>query len=628
MSDYAGLKNLTPETRLIVQALDQLDQGFSLFDADFNLCLYNQHFQSLFGYPDGFLKPGLPLENIIRYNIANSEYGPHFSEDILQERLKQLRLRKKLKITRTRPNGQVISVSTSPLPDGGLVTVYEDITEAHNTKAALEKRETEFRSYLELSPVGAILVELNGAIYYLNSRLLEIFGYEPDDTDDLSVLDFYANPDNRVELLAALHQNTIPTTFRCLGKRKNGKTFPMLLTSQIITIDGVRRIFSWVVDLSDITRAEQAIQNLSEQNKLILSAAGAGILGVDTHNIIQFINPAAAKLLGYDTDELKNKSLLNLIEDDAFYEANPNKPYHGESEIRCKSKRRLPIKITITPIQDEKGVSGKVVVFDDISERIAAEEVLRQAMKDIETTSQAKSHFLSTMSHELRTPLNAILGFAQILNNNTEGNLNEQQLNFVTHMFKAGEHLLKLINEAIDIAAIESGKVSLSLQTIDMQEIFLACIDLNLDFARKNDVIVQIKQSDDTQYLVLADHARLQQIMMHLISNAIKYNRKGGRVTLSCHQQEGGKIRIKVKDTGQGIPQGHQEDIFEPFNRLNAHSRGIEGTGLGLTICKHLSQLMGGKIGYTTTLNKGSSFWIDLPRCNKDTPFLVATNKN
>ncbi|SCA55335.1 putative Histidine kinase [Candidatus Terasakiella magnetica] len=624
MSDYTGFKELTPETMLIVQALDQLDQGFSIFDADLKLCLFNKHFQSLFKYPDDFLQIGMPIEKIIRYNLEHSKH-PHAKEELLlKQRLEHIKEKTTENIIRMRPNGIVVSIATAPLPNGGIVATYKDVTETYNAKKELEKREAQFRGYLELSPVGATLVDLNGNIQYANTRLMKMFGYSLEEINDVSVLDFYANPDSRVELLASLQANQGPATFRFLGKKKDGSTFPMVLTSQIVELDGSKKIFSWLIDISDITEATKTIQHLSEQNKLILSAAGAGILGVDNHNIIQFINPAAAQLLGYGTDELKNKSLFNLIDDE---EVLPDQyiddPYIAESEIRCKSDRKIPVKFTISPIKNEEGTSGKVFVFDDISDRIAAEEVLRQAMKDIEATSQAKSHFLSTMSHELRTPLNAILGFAQILSGNSEKNLTGQQLTFVDHMFKAGEHLLKLINEAIDIAAIESGKVSLSMQSIEVTEVFKLCINQNLEFAEKNDVRLNIKSTTKEKLYVIADQARLQQILMHLISNGIKYNRKDGQVSLECERTDNDKIRIKVSDTGIGISNSEQLDIFEPFNRLDIHTKEIEGTGLGLTICRHLTQLMGGQIGYTTTKNKGSCFWISLPCSDENTPLII-----
>lgn len=612
------------DTEIILHALDQLDQGISIFDANLKLKLFNKSFQKLLEYPNGFLKTGMSVEEIVRWNIKHKEYGPGDPDTQLRHWLKTLNDFKEYKATRVRHNGTILKIWGRPLNEGGFVTTYEDITKPHVASKLLEDREEQFRTYLEASPLGAMLVEQDGSLRYINSRMLQILGYDESDLAHLNTKDFYYNAPDRENFLQTIHNKPTVSTIHVLGKKKDGSAIPLLVTAQLMTIKNVERIFSWVNDLTELQKAEQTIEQLSAHNDLILAAAGAGIFGLDMKDNIQFINPAAAALLGYHPDELRGKKISAILRHkDNIADITTTGIQSGETEMAKKSGNTFPAKFTVSQLQSGDEISGKVIVFDDISERVAAEQVLRQAMKDIEDSSRAKSHFISTMSHELRTPLNAILGFAQILNSNPQKNLNEQQLNFINHMFKAGEHLLKLINEAIDISSIEYGQVSLSKQSIDLNEIIADCIHLCKDLAQEKEVTVSAGSVQEEHPLVIADYARLQQIIMHLLTNGIKFNKQNGSVTVYCEKTRRDTYKVTVRDTGRGIPSNNQSNIFEPFNRLNAHTEGIEGTGLGLTLSKHLTNLMGGEIGYLTKENIGSDFWIEFPCAQLDSPILV-----
>ncbi|MCW8915115.1 MAG: ATP-binding protein [Magnetovibrio sp.] len=230
-----------------------------------------------------------------------------------------------------------------------------------------------------------------------------------------------------------------------------------------------------------------------------------------------------------------------------------------------------------------------------------------------EKASQAKTEFLSSMSHELRTPMNAVLGFAQLLQLNPQVPLHPKQADSVEQIIKAGNHLLELINEILDLSRIEAGRVNLSIENIDVHEVIDDCITYISPLAEQLGIALYAGVPRAGEMYVHADRTRFRQVLLNLLSNAVKYNNDNGEVRFSISKAVFGHIRFIVSDTGPGIAKDKQEELFEPFSRLGAEATDIEGTGIGLTISRRLSELMGGGLGFTSKLGKGSEFWIDLP---------------
>jgi PAS domain S-box-containing protein len=253
------------------------------------------------------------------------------------------------------------------------------------------------------------------------------------------------------------------------------------------------------------------------------------------------------------------------------------------------------------------GIEGTV---QDITERKGWERNLMVAKEAAERANRAKSDFLSNMSHELRTPLNAVLGFAQILE--VDSRLDAEQVDYVQEILRAGRHLLELINEVLDLARIESGRVELSLETVDSGELVRECLALIQPLAAAAGISSHLDPGPGVA--VRADRVRLKQVLLNLLSNAVKYNRKHGSIRVSVLPVGAERVRLAVLDTGRGIPAERLNELFEPFSRLGAERSGIEGTGIGLAISRRLVEMMGGGIGVETDRGAGCTFWLELPR--------------
>lgn len=362
---------------------------------------------------------------------------------------------------------------------------------------------------------------------------------------------------------------------------------------------------------------ERAIELMHQKQALHLQNTPLAIIEFDIDLNVTEWNTAAENIFGYTHDEAINENIMHLIlprdnsdEAEKLWQRLLNHEAVVGSVIENKKKSGDSIfcEWFVTPLTDEKNIIvGIAAMALDISDKKQNEIAILKSKEEAEKANQAKSDFLSHMSHELRTPLNAILGFTQLLT--YEKTLTDKQQSHISEISKAGNMLLELVNQILDLARIEKGHLQLSMEKVTLAHCFKDCRAMVLPLAEKNDLTLEINL--ETNGYVIADYTRLKQVMLNLLSNAIKYNIKHGTVSLKAQQKENGIIRICVIDTGIGISKELQQEIFQPFNRLNVSSN-IEGTGIGLSISKQLVEMMHGKIGVSSAMNEGSTFWIEL----------------
>ena len=356
-----------------------------------------------------------------------------------------------------------------------------------------------------------------------------------------------------------------------------------------------------------------------------LNAITQGVLITTPQMRVVSANPAFLAITGYTEPEIMGQECMIFTGPKTgeetirgFYESiAQQRKFTGETYNYKKDGSGFWNELSVSPIYD---ADGQLSHFVSINTDISARKVLDQSLhlKNIElqaATSMAekanlaKSEFLSSMSHELRSPLNAIVGFAQLMETSTP-TPDALQLRNIDRILAGGWYLLKLINEILDLAQIESGKLVLSLQPVSLGPLLLECQQLIEAQAEKHGIQVQFPELEQPLWVV-ADPVRLKQVMVNLLSNAIKYNRPDGIVEVGLQNGAGGSLRINVKDTGEGLSPEKLAQLFESFNRLGRESGVTEGTGIGLVVTKKLTELMGGAIGVQSNFGVGSEFWVE-----------------
>ena len=362
--------------------------------------------------------------------------------------------------------------------------------------------------------------------------------------------------------------------------------------------------------------AQENLDNLLSESPVVLLRSTPGIL------TYTYVSPNFNRIFGYGpADPIDTPAFLSSVihPDDverfrsefaSVLDEHRSPETDLEFRLRHKDGKYRQVHAVIRSVSHgPDGGESRYVYLTDITLRTRSLEALEDAKREAERANLAKSEFLSRMSHELRTPLNAILGFGELMQLDARSESDQEYLRYI---LGAGRHLLDLINEVLDLARIEADRLSLSVEPVLLSQILAEAIALVRPAAAHYDI--QVRDVDDAyQRHVSADQQRLKQVLLNILGNAVKYNRPGGSIVVTCEEQPDNRLRIRVTDSGAGIPEDQLDRVFRPFDRLGAENTEIEGTGLGLALSKRLMEAMGGTIGVESAVGEGSTFWAELP---------------
>jgi PAS domain S-box-containing protein len=415
--------------------------------------------------------------------------------------------------------------------------------------------------------------------------------------------------------------------------RKDGSRFPAVVSVTALR-DAQDVIIGYLLIGTDNTarkqveeerkRLDQRLRDQQFYTRSLIESNIDALMTTDPSGIITDVNRQMEALTGCTRDELIGAPCKNYFTDPERAEAaiklvlGEKKVTNYELTARARDGRQTVVSYNATTFYDrDRTLQGVFAAARDVTERNRLDQVLQEKNVELESAKSvaeqanlAKSDFLSSMSHELRSPLNAILGFAQLMESDSESPTPSQKES-IAQILAAGWHLLNLINEILDLAVIEAGTVSLSGESVSLDEVMLECRAMMDPQAQQRGISMTFPEFD-TPCFVSSDRTRLKQILINLLSNAIKYNKAQGTVVVDYTAIAPDRIRVNITDTGAGLRPEKLAQLFQPFNRLGQEAGGEEGTGIGLVVTKRLVELMGGAIGVDSTVGAGSVFWIEL----------------
>jgi PAS domain S-box-containing protein len=501
-----------------------------------------------------------------------------------------------------------------------------------------------FAALFDAAPDAIIVVDDAGRILFANRRTEELFGWSRDELLGQLVERLIparmrgAHVADRTRYVEEPDTRPMGTGRELQAQRRDGTEFAVEISLSPLMTDSGMLVSSIIRDVSERRRLESDARRASDHLRSAVESIQDAFALFDGEDRLVLCNSTYREVFGRGIDgaitgRRYDEILDAAIADGVFDHAGePTAALRGRY-LAYHAALGIPLDVTTTSgrslriAERRTPEDGCVVLVWDLTDDVHREQELRCMQTLAEEASRAKSEFLSSMSHELRTPLNAVLGFAQLLGRDKKHPLDGRQRTMLQHVIKGGEHLLRLIDDVLDLSRIEAGGVTISTEPVRLAEVLTEVRDALAPIAARAEMSLVVEPVLDVLE-ISADRTRFTQILMNYGSNAIKYGRAGGTVTFRASASDAKWVRVTVTDDGIGIAAEQHERIFQPFQRAGQEAGPIEGTGIGLAITKRLARLMGGEVGFESTLGRGSTFWVDLPRVEGEPSAAVGKDRD
>jgi PAS domain S-box-containing protein len=635
---------------LLREVFEHAGLGISVFDASQRLLAWNQHVADILGLNPALLRKGMPLVEALedlwdRGLLVRLASAQDRATDI-QQRLAFLRQAQPSVTRERRTNGRLTEVRRNPLPGGGFVMFHADITEREAARRAAAEQQHMLSLVLERAEQGFWSIDNQLRTIDANPAMCRMLGlersqllgrniYEIVDAENREI--FKRNVPRRDAGEASSYEISLLRSDGGLVHCLNNATPLFDAAGQKV---GALGLFSDIsrrkADEERVRLAGEALAQKSDVLTLTLDSLVQGVLNVDPEGRCTAWNRRFLELLEIPADVMERRPRLSellawqlqnqvfgpqlALVDQSDRDGGAGAPADA-AESPANFYRRARADGTVLDVATHFAADGSMVrTYTDVTAAVRAEAALitardeaERAREQAEDASRAKSEFLSRMSHELRTPLHAILGFAQLMQADPAEPPTPGQQDRLDAMLRGGNHLLALINDVLDVARIDGGHLQLQLAPVDLADVLDEALSLVEAPASARGVLLLAPQRPARPAgLVLADATRLRQVLLNLLTNAIKFNRPGGCVRITV-AEAGPRLRLEVADEGAGISPEQLPRLFQAFERLDMDGA-VEGTGIGLALSRCLVDLMQGEIGARSQPGEGSVFWLELPR--------------